>query len=585
MSRAKYTGRERKLLLAFDVGTTYSGISYSILDPGNEPKILSVQLRPERIRNAKIPSILYYDKNGRVCVAGAETEEEGMDIMADEEGWVKAKWFKLHLRPKTPEFATGAPADIPKLPPNKTAVDVFSDFLEYLNAYAKQFIEANHPGIGTSLWNGPEIHYVLSHPNGWGGPQQTMMKRAAEKAGLIRAGGRNKLSFITEGEASLNRCIDQGLMTESIRRREGVSIVDAGGGTLDISAYAAMADGKGFEEIAEAQCHIKGSIFVTDAAEKHLNKILWGSQFAKFIDKMKQEFDTKTKCLFENPSRPQFIRFGNKDDMDLILKIRSGALRLDGTVVASFFEPSIKCIVDGVLEQRRRAHRRITSVFLVGGFSENEFLLKRVKEGLEPHGLSVFRPLNTQLNKIVADGAVSFALDHPVLSRVTRYAAGTEARILYKPNLLEHSERRAQAIVDLAGNLRIPRGFDIILPRNTQVLETKEFRSSYSRLASNPEDLKKIYYDEILCYRGKELKDGDKFIGDDPDNYHELCQVKVDARNIPISFHIGPTGSYYKIAYEIVILFGATELKAQVAWQKDGIEKRGDAGVIYETDI
>ncbi|KXN92821.1 hypothetical protein AN958_06035 [Leucoagaricus sp. SymC.cos] len=320
-----------------------------------------------------------------------------------------------------------------------------------------------------------------------------MMKRAAEKAGLIKTGGRNKLSFITEGEASLNRCIDQGLMVESIhclrqltpasKRREGVSVVDAGGGTLDISAYGATADGKGFEEIAEAQCHVKGSIFVTDAAGKYLDEILRGSQFAKFIDKMKQEFDKKTKCLFENPSRPQFIRFGNKEDMDLILKIRSGALRLDGTVVASFFEPSIECIVDGVLEQCRRAHRRITSVFLVGGFSENEFLLEQVKECLEPHGLSVFRPPNTQLqafksvngkngplnvyfrNKIVADGAVSFVLDHPVLSRVTRYAAGTEAKMPYNQNLLEHRKRRAQAIVDLAGNLRIPRGFDIILPR------------------------------------------------------------------------------------------------------------------------
>lgn len=103
------------------------------------------------------------------------------------------------------------------LPLGKTVVEVLSDFLKYLNECAKQYIQEQHPGIGQSLWNGPEIHYVLSHPNGWEGPQQALMRQAAEKAGLVPSGGRNKLTFITEGEASLNRCIEKGLMNDSIR--------------------------------------------------------------------------------------------------------------------------------------------------------------------------------------------------------------------------------------------------------------------------------------------------------------------------------------------------------------------------------
>ena len=41
-SRQPYRGLSRKLVLAFDVGTTYSGISYCILDPGEVPKVLGV---------------------------------------------------------------------------------------------------------------------------------------------------------------------------------------------------------------------------------------------------------------------------------------------------------------------------------------------------------------------------------------------------------------------------------------------------------------------------------------------------------------------------------------------------------------
>lgn len=37
-----YGGYSRKLVLAFDIGTTYSGIGYTILDPGEVPKVQGV---------------------------------------------------------------------------------------------------------------------------------------------------------------------------------------------------------------------------------------------------------------------------------------------------------------------------------------------------------------------------------------------------------------------------------------------------------------------------------------------------------------------------------------------------------------
>jgi hypothetical protein len=42
LSRKPYQGRVRGLVVAFDVGTTYSGVSYAILDPGEVPKIQGV---------------------------------------------------------------------------------------------------------------------------------------------------------------------------------------------------------------------------------------------------------------------------------------------------------------------------------------------------------------------------------------------------------------------------------------------------------------------------------------------------------------------------------------------------------------
>lgn len=42
MVRPAYVGDKRALVLAFDIGTTFSGISYVLLDPGQVPVINSV---------------------------------------------------------------------------------------------------------------------------------------------------------------------------------------------------------------------------------------------------------------------------------------------------------------------------------------------------------------------------------------------------------------------------------------------------------------------------------------------------------------------------------------------------------------
>lgn len=127
--------------------------------------------------------------------------------------------FKLHLRPKTRTSASVSD-DIPPLPRGKTVVDVFADFLKYLNQCAKIYIEETHVD-GASLLASGKFEYILTHPNAWEGAQQTLMRKAAVQAGLIADNPKDqaRISFVTEGEASLNFCIDNGLANESLRVR------------------------------------------------------------------------------------------------------------------------------------------------------------------------------------------------------------------------------------------------------------------------------------------------------------------------------------------------------------------------------
>ena len=55
------------------------------------------------------------------------------------------------------------------------------------------------------------------------------------------------------------------------------------------------------------------------------------------------------------------------------------------------------------------------------------------------------------------------------------------------------------------------------------------------------------------------------------DNYHKLCTIEADLSRAPrllIPKAKKRGGLYYRVDYDIVVLFGATELKAQLAWKE-----------------
>lgn len=116
---------------------------------------------------------------------------------------------------------------------------------------------------------------MLTHPNGWEGPQQQQIRYAAELGGLVPAGeeGQSRIHLLTEGEASLHFCVTNVLTSDAFDTtpilcsgepeegleepqpdRQGVIVIDAGGGTVDLSAYSMKLSPTSFKEIAPAEC-------------------------------------------------------------------------------------------------------------------------------------------------------------------------------------------------------------------------------------------------------------------------------------------------------------------------------------------
>ncbi|PCH36691.1 hypothetical protein WOLCODRAFT_146366 [Wolfiporia cocos MD-104 SS10] len=534
-------GYIRKLVLAFDVGTTYSGISYALLDPGEVPVVREVTRFPGQENAAgesKIPSILYYTASGHVRAVGAEAALLHMTDEAEDGGLIFVEWFKLHLRPTNLSSEQAIKARVPPLPSGKTVEDVFADFLRYLYSCARDYIIETRAS-GKILWNslGSRIEFVLSHPNGWGGNQQTKMRRAVVKGGLIpdSSTGHARIHFVSEGEASLYYCINSGLAATSLHEGNCIMIVDAGGGTVDLSTY-------------------KFSNLMPLTIEEIVSPdyILRKSQYKQDIRWMLDYFDRNTKPLFKDKSDTCHIKFGSIGCNDPAVQIRHGQMTISGYKVASFFEPAISAIIKAVLRQRAKAPSPLTEVFLVGG------------------------------SKAVAEGAVSHYLEQWVSVRVAKTTYGTGCMISYNPLDMEHLTRGNTIQITASGDRVFPDAFSVILPKGTRFRSNQEVSRSYCCKSQDDASLNHTSA-EITSYRG--TRENPKWVDIEPHLFTELCTIYADTSRVKRVWEYGTLGYFYTQNFDIVLICGSTELQAQIRWIEDGEEKRGDATIVYDDDV
>jgi len=110
-----------------------------------------------------------------------------------------------------------------ELPKGKTIIDVFADFMRYLFDSTEVLFKSSEPNV---RWDSiSTIELVLTHPNGWKGPQQSQLRTAAIKAGLIQdtPAEHARVHFVSEGEASFSFCATHTQAGENLKVCHAVS--------------------------------------------------------------------------------------------------------------------------------------------------------------------------------------------------------------------------------------------------------------------------------------------------------------------------------------------------------------------------
>ena len=136
---------------------------------------------------------------------------------------VLEQYFKLYL--KTIDD---------KDPAGPSVVDMIAHYLQYMYK-----IIQNHLKRAVANYHPSDVKYCITIPAGWQQHHKHIMRKAAVKAGYVSNEASDKLLLLSEPEAAAFTATKTKQMT--LRPHENFMIVDAGGGTVDITTYDVVA--------------------------------------------------------------------------------------------------------------------------------------------------------------------------------------------------------------------------------------------------------------------------------------------------------------------------------------------------------
>ncbi|KAH8117904.1 hypothetical protein DFH11DRAFT_865015 [Phellopilus nigrolimitatus] len=593
--RQSYKGSQLGIVIGIDVGTTFSGVSYAILRPGQVPDVLPVTRFSGGSTDVhKIPSVIFYDDKLAIKAIGPSTTVDSVLEDAEDHGWFKSRHFKMHLRPRGMALKTNG-LDIGDLPPGKSAEEVMGDFLHYLFVETASYIQESHAD-GADLWSQVKdrVNFVLGHPNGWTGREQQRYRNSAILGGLIpdAVEGRKRVKFVTEGEASALACLSGGLSPGCLEVGFRFVIADAGGGTLDISSYEVTKPSPmELRQCAPSDCRFAGSVFVDRNGLELLKRKLRNSSYdydEVLEGLINDEFERKTKREFAGDTEYGLLKVGDRRVMDDNLGIRGGFLRLNRDELSECFSMSVTEALDSIRSQIAviRRNKEAISVWLVGGFASSPYLLKRLNDSLEPEGVSIQRP-DTSLEKAVANGAVLHFLDKWVTSRVCPASYGSTCLIPFNTFLSDHRQH-GDLIQTGKGGPCIGPVFDCIVEKGVPIEEAKTFKKPYTKEFFF-KSMAARFTIKIFAY------DGDlpvpTWFEENKHKFRTLCKIEADLsdvctepspRSSILDYFLGrKPEAFWKANFEIELTFGTTELEARIKWEANGKTKYGPVSIVY----
>ncbi|MCJ1392989.1 hypothetical protein MMC18_005861 [Xylographa bjoerkii] len=372
-------GVYRKILIAVDFGTTYSGLCWAqTRRPDVQTPITqwpdSTSQGLEGISSDKVPTELRY---------GGNSYQWGFQIGDEEQRY---QWFKVDLDPSqargSSELARRYTAD-KALPPgyDVSAEKLVTDYLTALRKHAENILKHKLP---ESALKSTLIQYIMTLvlsntpdkmvPAVWSDAAQAKTKACAEKAGMGRG---EQLQIISEPEAAAVYALDA-------MNPHDIKVGDCG--TVDLISYtvSALELMLKVNEASPGTGGLCGSTYLNRIFKEFLTAKL-GSNHQwddEVLEDALNRFELVTKRAFTgNPEENFTIPVPGLVD-DPVQGVRRGRFILKGTDIVNIFGPVLPEIIALVKGQIASTRRHVKAVLLVGGFGQSVYLRESLRSAL-----------------------------------------------------------------------------------------------------------------------------------------------------------------------------------------------------------
>lgn len=450
---------EFEVVAAIDFGTTYSGYAYSMTDDYKKDKlnISSAQWKSATMISPKTPTSVLLNSDKALVAFGYDAESE-YTLLAEKnehENYYYFRRFKMELFNEIRDSKLTLKTTIRDINDKRLpAIDVFAHAIRYLQQHLLDYLNSR----GMETIDQQKIHWVLTIPAIWDDPAKQFMREAAKRANIPS----ENLTMALEPEAASIYCkhlsLEKGEDQKSFSVfQEGSRylVLDAGGGTVDITIHEIQKDGK-IRELELASGGPWGGTYVDKAFYRVLSEILGPEEFETYqrehaldIMEIYREFELQKRFLEpgceqgdqKTSSRNITIKMPvtlknyckkthNKDIQVVTSEASCGEgftwnldkLRISSKRLSDMFSEVCDDIVNHVRKLLKSPKAKGTkTILMVGGFSESQFLQGKIGKSFPD--LDVIVPNEAGL--AVLKGAVLFGHEPNEISvRVARLTYG-----------------------------------------------------------------------------------------------------------------------------------------------------------------
>ncbi|XP_061186870.1 heat shock 70 kDa protein 12A-like [Saccostrea echinata] len=461
------------LCAAIDLGTTYSGYTFSTRhDFKRDPTKSAMKqwIDPmTTMTSHKTSTCILFTEDKQFSKFGFEAEEKYMELTLDEEqhNWYIFRRFKMSLYgiESSDEEVLVEDVNGKTLP----AMLVFSESIRYLKDSLLEECTKQNTEIQLD-----DIKWVLTVPAIWSDPAKTFMRTAAIKAGISS----DMLTISLEPEAAaifvkylpVDRKVggEIGETFQTFSKGSKYIVVDAGGGTIDITAHEVLKNGK-VKEILKAS---GGNWGGTKVDENYMDfvKSMVGETVMRKIRKerrsllyeISREFEIAKRTVKPGSTVKVNVRIPS-DLSDIYESVYPGKslrkvttvellegkstkvsfmgdkLRLESSTVESFFASSISNILCHISTLfQTKDGKDIGTVLLVGGFAESPMLFQAIREKFSEKRIII--PQEAAWS--VLRGAVIFGHDSSLIAeRKSKYTYGIAVDGIFDPQIHDEKHR------------------------------------------------------------------------------------------------------------------------------------------------